>query len=237
MVETHATLERWVDWIFDREVGEPWWNWDDDAEWIVLAEDVLLSHVTETFEHAGRHLGRFSDEQLTQGFFFLLDPEDGDQLRACLDPHLPVAGRAGAVLASAGVFEQLFAPRCTPALSNLDEETDTALNLACFMWWDQGPFHAEVEEPIALACLDAMERTLGIPHDACRESALHGLGHFQTSGSIEDRRRAILERFLAADLDLRPELREYAGGRATRRRALIRPSAAGSAVRSTGSSA
>lgn len=210
MVTTQATVEEWVSWIFEREVGETWWNWDDDAEWIVLSEDVLLRHVTDLFEQAGSLLGRFSDEQLNQGFWFLLDPGDGDQLRPCLDPALPAVDRARAVRATATLFAEVFAPRCTPALSYLDEEGDGALNLSCYMWWDHGPFHPDVEQPVALACLDAMERTLAIPHDACRESALHGLGHFQTAGPLEERRRGIVTDFLRADLDLRRELREYA---------------------------
>ena len=207
MVATQARLEEWTAWIFERE--DPEASWDEDARWIVLPEPVLLEYLTYAFENPGEVLGGFDDAQLAEGFRFLVSPEHGAQLRPCLDPELPAGERARAVRATARVFREVFAPRCTPVLCHLDEE-QSELELACYMWWDESPFHADLEPELASACLDAMEETLAVPHDCCREAALHGLGHFHTTGPLEERRRAILERFLAAHPGVRPELREYA---------------------------
>jgi hypothetical protein len=207
MVATQARLDEWTAWVFAREDSDG--AWDDDAEWIVLPEPVLLGYLTEVFERAGDALAAFGDDQLAEGFRFLVSSERGAQLRPCLDRELPVEERARAVRASAAVFREVFARRCSPVLSHLDEE-QSELELACYMWWDESPFHADLEPELVAACFDAMEETLALAHDACREAALHGLGHFQTTGPLEERRRAIVERFLAAHPELRPELREYA---------------------------
>lgn len=52
-----------------------------------------------------------------------------------------------------------------------------------------------------------LRRLLAIPHDACRESALHGLGHWahhypQVAGIVDE--------FLSSAPGLRPELIAYA---------------------------
>jgi hypothetical protein len=85
------------------------------------------------------------------------------------------------------------------------------------MWWDllwyrwvfnfrnapgeatSNPFYAEI--------LLILRRILAIPHDACRESALHGIGHWvrsypQISGAVDE--------FLAVTPGLRAEFTEYA---------------------------
>ena len=55
---------------------------------------------------------------------------------------------------------------------------------------------------------EVLRRILAIPHDACRESAIHGLYHFQKWNAGASTR--IIDEFLATALGLRPELIEYA---------------------------
>ncbi len=60
------------------------------------------------------------------------------------------------------------------------------------------------------ACLDALEEILRLEHDACRGGALHGLGHLGAEGSLEERRRRIVARFLRTGGGAgRPELASY----------------------------
>jgi hypothetical protein len=79
------------------------------------------------------------------------------------------------------------------------------------MWWDILPIHGCPEEP-ARAEFDAevlvvLRQLLSIPHDACRESALHGISEWsfcypQVSEFVDD--------FLSSTPNLRPELVSYA---------------------------
>ena len=77
------------------------------------------------------------------------------------------------------------------------------------MWWDILPINGCPEEP-ARAEFDAevlvvLRRLLSIPHDACRESALHGISEWssyypQVGDMVEESRTP----------NLRPELVSYA---------------------------
>jgi hypothetical protein len=53
------------------------------------------------------------------------------------------------------------------------------------MWWDIIPFFGAPDDPsrqeLDGAALSVMEETLSLDSLACRESALHGLGHWQHS--------------------------------------------------------
>jgi hypothetical protein len=100
--------------------------------------------------------------------------------------------------------------RCTPSLAH-EEKLSSALNSACFMWWDllpltEGWFGAE-DVQLADEVLAVLSDLLQIPHDACRESALHGLGHWAMH---YPRAAEIIDRFLRDSSNLRPELVEYA---------------------------
>jgi hypothetical protein len=57
--------------------------------------------------------------------------------------------------------------------------------------------------------IEVMEKTLKLGHDACREGALHGLGHWK-SGSFGMRIEKVIDQFLKQNPKLRPELRQYA---------------------------
>jgi len=109
------------------------------------------------------------------------------------------------------LFEQVMAPRCSPHLSYIDEPGAKPLNSACYMWWDILPIHGRPDLPeraeFDSEVLTVLQRLLAIPHDACRESALHGLGHWSTHyPSVAN----IIDGFLSRTANLRPKLVAYA---------------------------
>jgi hypothetical protein len=80
------------------------------------------------------------------------------------------------------------------------------------MWWDLFPTwgHPALQSQARLDAevLALLAQILTIPSDACRESALHGLGHWAASypGSVD----AIIGAWLHTQPALRPELHRYA---------------------------
>jgi hypothetical protein len=80
------------------------------------------------------------------------------------------------------------------------------------MWWDIFPVGGPAGDPdggaMDQAILSVMEGMLDLPSPACRESALHGLGHWHTRHS--DQVGAIIDGFLSQHTGLRPELAAYA---------------------------
>lgn len=126
-------------------------------------------------------------------------------------PEVPLPSRLRALRACVPLFEQVMAVRCSPHLSHLDEQPANPLNSACYMWWDILPIHGRPDLP-ERAAVDAeilrlLPRLLSIPQDACRESALHGIGHWRI---YYPQLAAEVDAFLERTPGLRPELVAYA---------------------------
>ena len=212
-------LQEWITYIFDHPVASDIreaWYWSEDAPEWHGAYDQIPVLIAETFERGGNLLAPFSDEQLDQGFWFLVGSSPQHFKDTLIDPQIPLTIRLRALRSSLPLFEQVMAIRCSSHLSHLAEQAAAnPLNSACYMWWDllrlpilelRGPaeserdlFHSEI--------LVILRRLLAIPHDACRESALHGLGHWvrhypQAAEIVDD--------FLSNTPGLRPELIAYA---------------------------
>lgn len=208
MITPYPELGDWLDWVFaGARLGEPRDLEVDELVYSVPAT-VALGYVTEAFERSADLLGGFSDDELCGGLWFLLS--GSDILPRCLHPEAKESELLAFLKATEALFRDLFDVRCAPALSHLDEEA-TPLNSPCYMWWDLAAFSPHGPWRLVDGCLDVMQATLALRNDACRESALHGLGHFRSDGWPERRRRTIVERFLGEQGEgLRPELVAYA---------------------------
>lgn len=203
-------LHIWIDHVFDHAVGDPPWYWASTEEWSETPE-TIVAHLAETFEHSGELLARFSDEQLNQGFWYLTYEGPPDFMGTLLDETVPLASRLRALKSFVPLFEQVMATRCSSHLAHLAGEGANPLNAACYMWFD---VVLDRFNPLRLrqAQLDAdlittLRVILTIPHDACRQSALHGIGHWvRHYPQLAD----VVDQFLSATPGLRQELVAYA---------------------------
>jgi hypothetical protein len=202
----------WIDHVFDHPITDPPWYFslEDGEEWPEAPEDIVI-HIAETFEQSGDLLSRFSDEQLDRGFWYLCYQGPPDFMGTLLNARVPLEMRLRALRSFVPLFEQTMAGRCSPHPYRLSEEGRNALNSACTMWFDivldrfepQRLAHAQLGEELVVI----LRTILAIPHDACRESALHGIGHWVAHyPQLAD----IVDRFLSSTAGLRPELISYA---------------------------
>jgi len=208
--DTHS-LPNWIAHVFDHPVADPAWHWDPDApSWEDSPENIAIL-ITETFEQSGELLAPFSDAQLDQAFWYLVSGSGSDLMFALSEPTVSLAARLQALRSFVPLFGQVMAVRCSPHLSHLDEQPANPLNSACYMWWDILPIHGKPEEPgrteFDAEVLRVLARLLRIPHDACRESALHGVSEWYP---YYPRAEAIVDEWLAQTTGLRPELVSYA---------------------------
>lgn len=205
-------VERWVAYAFDRPVAQPEWYWDGDDHVDEPDPHAELDCFTRLCETPAPYLASISDAQLNQGFWYLLGSGASALTLAAHDGTIPVARWARCVRAFKPLFAEVFAPRCSPHLGHRDEPGADPLNSACYMWWDLLPLPrlpaGAGRAALHDACLDTLESILALEHDACRESALHGLGHW--AADAPRRVAAIVDHFLSATPGLRPELRDYA---------------------------
>src|SRR4051812_41501497 len=119
----NGSLSDWINYVFDHPINNPLpaWYWDiDSPQWDGTPEQVAR-YISETFERSGELLTQFSDEQLNQGFWFLVGSGCSDFMRALRDESVPLAVQLRALQSFVSVFEQVMAQRCSPHLSHLDE--------------------------------------------------------------------------------------------------------------------
>jgi hypothetical protein len=211
-------LQVWIEHVFDHPVSDPPWYRAIDAmatstgteEWPETPE-TIAAHIAETFEGSGKLLSPFSDEQLNQGFWYLFYPFPTDFMGTLLDETVALASRLRALRSFAPLFEQVMAVRCSSHLSHPGEKGANSLNSACYMWFDVllDRFNPErlMQAQLEADLIGTLCVILAIPHDACRESALHGIGHWvRHYPQLAD----MADQLLSVTPGLRPELIAYA---------------------------
>lgn len=203
------SFEKWKKHIFDRPVAEPpWYEIGDDGDW-EPPKNQSAEFLIRTFE-SPRELATFSDAQISQGLRYLVSNSVSDYMYALIDQDSSIQLRG--IRSIYQLFARIFANKCSPHLCSINEKGANPLNAVCYMWWDAFPWHGDPNDE-SRATLDneilsVMEKTLGLPNDACRESALHGLGHWALI--YPKRVSSVIDDFIAKNPNLRPELRKFA---------------------------
>jgi hypothetical protein len=203
------TYSDWIRRVFDHRVVDPAWYWNDESG---TSEPQCVEYLTCLFEDPEPVLAPYSDAQLNQGFWYLVDASCSNYIFSLIEAEVSWPKRQKAVRAIVTLFERLFAQRCSDHLSHIDKEGATSLNSVCYAWWDIFPKSGQPENP-ASAEIDAellavMKRILALDSVACQESALHGLGHWQMHYPVFV--REAIDDFLDRKNNLRSELRRYA---------------------------
>ncbi len=207
------TFAQWLAYVFDHPVedGKQAWYWDVDRDWWEEDAADTIRFLTRAFENAAVVFQPYSDAQLNQGLWFLVDNACSGHMFALLDDSVPWSARQRCISSIHQLFERCFAQRCTPHLSHLDEPGAGPLNAVCYMWWDIIPIYGKPQDPIRKeldhAVLDVLESTLQLDSIACRESALHGLGHWQHY--YPERVGEIIDRFSMLHRELPEKLHAY----------------------------
>jgi len=204
-------FEDWVKGIFDRPEGAEPWYYDYKKQPPEPAPAAGAEYLRRLFTESGVLLAGCSSRQLKDGLWYIFDPSNSNEIFCLLDAGLPLAERLKTVESIYLLYENCFLGRCTSALSHLSEARENPLNVFCYMLWDIAPLPATAGKTdnaeIDAACLEVMRKALLLPNEACRESALHGLGHAALYYPAET--GGIIKSFLATP-ELRPELRRYA---------------------------
>jgi hypothetical protein len=193
----------------------------DDAYYALEAEhefDGTDREVGELFiytmQAAGASLANCDNDQIACGLRMLFDSGASDlcfQLRGAFPDRID---KPKAIRSLFQLYFDIFAKRCSLSLCHLNEPGDD-LQGVCYMLWDVTPLTGwcGIADPSTNQSIlvETLERVLYVPHDACIESALHGLGHLQGNDGIPPSQIGdAIRRFLAATPSLRPELRNYA---------------------------
>ena len=207
------SFEEWLTCVFDHPVEEikNAWYWDLDRDWWEEDTAATVQYLTQAFENAGEIFKPYTDAQLNQGLWFLVDNSCSNHMFSLMNESVPWATRQRCIRSFHQLYEQCFARRCTPHLSHIDEPGAGPLNSVCYMWWDIIPLYGNPDDPARKefdqTILQVMESTLQLESIPCRESALHGLGHWQHQ--YPERVGEIIDRFSMRFRDLPENLETY----------------------------
>jgi hypothetical protein len=206
------TFPEWVRHIFDHPVDKPEWYWAPDADIAEPPAQISVAYLTQLFIDPEQILAPYTDAQLNQGLWYLVSNSCSNYMFTLLQPKVAWPERREGLRAITNLFAQLFANRCSPHLSHLDERGANPLNSVCYMWWDLFPSWGHPESPTE-ALVDAellmvMQRVLALDDLACQESALHGLGHWHLNYPEEV--EGAIDAFLVSEPQLDVRLRRYA---------------------------
>jgi hypothetical protein len=206
------TFPEWVQHIFDHPVSDPEWYWAPDADTAEPPAPTSVAYLTRLFTDPEPISAPYTDAQLNQGFWYLVSNSCSNYMFTLLQPEVAWPARRAGLRAITNLFAQLFASRCSPHLSHLDERGASPLNSACYMWWDLFPTWGHPESPsealVDAELLGVMQRVLALDTLACQESALHGLGHWHLRYPAEV--EETIGVFLKRQPRLDPRLRQYA---------------------------
>lgn len=213
-------FDDWVRHVFDHSVSEPAWHRSGDAPfWNCDAfPEKTVEFINRLFLYSRDLPISYSPDQIGQGLWYLMG--SSNYMHALLDERASFQSRLKCIVSINTLFEKCFATVCNECISHTEIRgaKPNLANLICYMFWDVAPLfaHSKLKPKKATpdhvkteaACLSVMERTLRIPHDACQESALHGLGHWHAYYPAEVEK--IIDAYVYLPESKRRGLRQYA---------------------------
>jgi len=208
----HSRYKEWLRYVFDHPTNDRQWYFDLDAPDFAATQEDHVDLIRETFSRSGQDLLQFSDAQVYQGLWFLVSPSGSDFIFSFTNEIVPTQKKVDAIRSIYDLYRNCFAKRCTEVLGYKDEPSASDLNSICYMFWDVCPTvtnldNAKDQKELEEAIFWVLENIIRLPHRACIEGGLHGLG--EISCYYEKRVREVITEFLkTAQFD--PVLRKYA---------------------------
>jgi hypothetical protein len=204
------TYEEWIDWIFNHEITEPPWYNQDNAPKLDISYLTLNLYLQKLFTEPISELKEFDDEQIGQGLYFIVDDITSIHMYAISSTTVDWDIRKITTSSIYELFNKLFALKCDNQMS--EESGENFISMACYMWWDIGlirGFSANLADiKLVNEIITVIKKTLELSSDACRISALHGLGHLfvQYPNEVVE----IIDKFISDNPSISVEVREYA---------------------------
>jgi hypothetical protein len=189
--------QEWLKQVFDHEVKEMarQWYFDDGFLKFEASPGVMTELLGQTFLRAGIDLKEYSDAKVDQGIWYMASISGSNFMLPLASSEVPVAKRLEAIGNIYYLYSDCYAKRCAETLAHLSEE-GSPLNSSCYMFWDICNLEDMLEsKETQHGVWEVLAKILTIEHRACREGALHGLGH--AFYACPEKVREIIDDFLS----------------------------------------
>jgi len=177
------SFEQFLKFGFDRTLEDRCWYHSED--FLIGNPSHTTRHLIKFFREPEILSGKYTPRQIEQGLYFVANLLCYIKFTGLFwDTRLPFELREELIFANYELFARFFA----------HHETEHV----CFMWWDvlAYGYYMENGKPadedgarVQQAMFETLKKILEIDSEACRQSALHGLGHLkhpETEKTIND---------------------------------------------------
>jgi hypothetical protein len=176
------SYDEFVSFLFDRPEKDTEWYFQEDFYDLEINNRDVVKYAIKLFSEIWSLSEAFSETQLCLGLEYLINSSCGMFCYSFVDEEVPESDKVNAIFLMFNIFSELFNRKCLKCLSHKNECPFSLYNKLCYMWWDVFPRHGvprkEALNAIDRAVLKVLEKILLLENIACKESALHGLGHW-----------------------------------------------------------
>jgi hypothetical protein len=193
-----------IEFAFNRDTDINSWAWDLELQEPTAPPETVAVAIRRLCTNSGEDLKCFNNLQVAGGIKYIFENTFSNYSFDILNSELPSELRSSTFQSLNSLFEECFAPRCTPLLSHgLNHILDNPLNGVCYMFWDSSPLSSGGPDALCV-----MEKSLYLKNVACVESGLHGLGHafYKNEKTVE----TAIDKFLASKPYIDEKLLTYA---------------------------
>jgi hypothetical protein len=159
----------------------------------------------------GERMAEYDDLSVAAGLYWIFDSAETLMIRGIGHHDVPQASRLAIVTGLERVYAEVINARCPERLGHLSEDGGPLAAFA-YMAFDllylDRPADPREAAELDCALIEVLGRILALPHAACQEGALHGLGHWHDAAP--GRAEGLIDAYLAAGAPARPELIAYA---------------------------
>jgi hypothetical protein len=182
IVEEKMEYTDFINFLFPRSDDHLEWYFDPHFVAPKISADIAVLYSTKFFTEADTYADRFSEQQFCLALNYLINPACSDHSYYYLDDSVPEPNKLAVLASMINVFSLVFSRRCSDTLSHKAATLPQSYNNVCYMWWDVFPRHGtpakQQLKTIDRAILETLSKLLLLESIACKESALHGLGHW-----------------------------------------------------------
>lgn len=164
-------------------------NWfkdiiEDNPKSYSIDKNIIIQKMTTLFTESDESLKNFTASDIATGLSAIMSATGFGLSGILIDKRVDLDLRIKCIKSMHTFFEQFFNQKCKPILTNSSTSImkSISINEACFMWWDWclivPKYDSDESTDIDNNVIKIMESILKLDSIACRESALHGLGHW-----------------------------------------------------------
>jgi hypothetical protein len=179
------TYGEFVEFLFSRADDRKEWYFAEDFVQPEFEADMQVDFATRIFTDAEWLASKYTESQFCLGLNYLINPACSSFCYSYVDTSVEDAKRVSVVDSMYAVFNKVFNEKCTELSSESATIGPANFSFLCYMWWDVFPRHGAPPnldlESTDRTILATLEKIMSLDSLGCKESALHGLGHWHSA--------------------------------------------------------